>query len=145
MPPTKTCRYCQKKMPTGSLFVHETVCHDRCPQRPLAGDAQESPAPQAGTAKSSPKPRVAIHARKPAKRATAKAGLLEYCQKMRGKLTDQERGERAPKVWTSTHCEAAACPYRGLSAHIARLRVQELVRGGLGLEDAARFVREQCG
>jgi hypothetical protein len=50
-----------------------------------------------------------------------------------------------PKAQPNGHCEREACPYRGLSSHIARMRVQELVRGGLGLEDAARFVREQCG
>jgi hypothetical protein len=45
---------------------------------------------------------------------------------------------------TGGYCEREACPYRGLSAHLARVRVQELVRAGLWIEDAARFVRENC-
>jgi hypothetical protein len=55
----KPCRYCGKEMPKGSLFRHE---HVMCDKRPHA-----APADVPKTAL------VAVHAKRPVKRATAKA------------------------------------------------------------------------
>ena len=130
MPPTTVCRYCDKVMPAGSLHRHE---HVMCKKRPGAATVPESPTPKAQTPTGARTPLTLAKIRPRLKRAKAKA---------LGKL--EEPTHKADGTPWDAHCERAACPYRGLSTHIARVRVQELVRGGLGIEDAARFVREHC-
>lgn len=155
------CPWCRKMK--ANLTEHRKTCK----QRPEIETPPESPAPQTQApqaATKAPKAVKAVHAKRPLKRATVKAasgGLLEYALKLQGKLP--ATGKDLPVMDKAVarelvdaglavgkrsrdggHCEREACPYRGLSTHIARVRVQELVRGGLGIEDAARFVREHC-
>ena len=122
--------YERKKKPCpngcGVMIFPNNLYHLRsCPKRP--GASAESPAPQPQAPRAAKKAQTpARHARKPVKRTATLA---------------------APPLQPATggHCEREACPYRGLSSHLAKVRVQELVRAGLGIEAAARFVREQCG
>lgn len=132
MPPLKTCRQCGKEMPKGSLFRHE---HVMCEKRPGAATVPDSPAPTAQAAQGATKaPRPARPTRKPVTRTATGLGTVKTSA-----LATEE-----PKQMAVAHCEEAACPYRGLSDPIQQFRVQELVRGGLGIEHAARFVREHC-
>ena len=132
--PIKQCRYCAKDMPKGSIYRHE---HQMCPHR--TGASAESPTPQAQVPQAETKARAAVHhARQPLKKRILTAV---------GKLTQaaaKELVSAGAVVGDGHHCERQQCPYRGLSSHLAKVRVQELVRAGLGLEDAARFVREHC-
>ena len=129
----QVCPWCHQ--PKANLTSHRQYCK----QRPDAGTAPESPAPQPQAPQAETKARAAVHhSRKPIKKRILKAvrNLTQAAAK--------ELVSAGAVVGDGGHCEREACPYRGLSSHLAKVRVQALVRAGLGLEDAARFVREHC-
>lgn len=111
---TKSCRYCGKVMPKGSLFRHE---HVMCEKRPP--DGGDSTAGRRAAAKSKP----------------AKVDVVA-----RPSSGPEPLVKTVATVATNGHC--ADCLFRDLGRYIEQDLVRRAVVGGMALDAACAFVRD---